>query len=488
MAEKEVSIKKNFVMNVILTMSSFIFPLITFPYVSRVLLPTGTGKVQFATSLITYFNIFAQLGIPIYGVRAVAKVRDDRKELTRTAHELLVINLVMSLFAYAALAVSLLTVPRLQDERTLYILMSSNILLSAIGMEWMYKGLEKYSYITAVSIIFKFFALIFMFMFIHVQQDYLIYGAIAVFAAAGSSVVNLIYARKYIDMRPVGGYRFMRHKNAILTFFAMACATTIYTNLDTLMLGFMKDEWEVGIYNASVKIKTILVGVVTSLGAVLLPRASYYVEQKNMEEFRRIGNKAMTFVLLVSIPVTVYFMIYARETILFVSGDSYLASVGSMRCIMPTLILIGITNILGIQILVPLGKENIVLQSEIIGAVTDLVINAVLIPRMGSVGAAIGTLAAEFLVLVWQCRALWNELKKDAGELRILRYLTAAAGGAAASVWVLFLHCGIFPTLVLTAVCFFGVYYLILRMQKEPMIKEIEISVRSLLNRVFSGQ
>lgn len=483
MAEREVSIKKNFVMNVILTMSSFIFPLITFPYVSRVLLPAGTGKVQFATSLIIYFNIFAQLGIPIYGVRAVAKVRDDREELTRTAHELLLINLIMSVFAYIALAFALLTVHKLQDERTLYILMSSNILLSAIGMEWLYRGLEKYTYITVVSIIFKFLALIFMFMFIHVQQDYLIYGAIAVFAAAGSSIVNLIYARKYIDMKPVGGYSLIRHKNAIMTFFAMACATTIYTNLDTLMLGFMKDDWEVGIYNASVKIKTILVSVVTSLGAVLLPRASYYVEQNNMAEFRRIGIKALTFVLMVSIPVTVYFMLYARETILFISGEAFLPSVASMRWIMPTLILIGITNILGIQILVPLGKENIVLQSEIIGAVTDLIINAVLIPKLGSSGAAIGTLAAEFLVLVWQAKALWNDLKQDAGDIHVLRFLTSTAAASLLSVWILTLHAGVFPTLVMTALCFFGVYYLILRILKEPMIAEIERTAVSFCKR-----
>ena len=475
-------------MNVILTMSSFIFPLITFPYVSRVLLPVGTGKVQFATSLITYFNIFAQLGIPIYGVRAVAKVRDNREELTRTAHELLMINLFMSILAYIALAAALLTVHKLQDERTLYILMSSNILLSAIGMEWLYKGLEKYTYITVVSIIFKFLALIFMFMFIHVQQDYLIYGAIAVFAAAGSSIVNLIYARKYIDMKPVGGYSFMRHKNAILTFFAMACATTIYTNLDTLMLGFMKDEWEVGIYNASVKIKTILVSVVTSLGAVLLPRASYYVEQDNMAEFRRIGIKALTFVLMVSIPVTVYFMLYARETILFISGEAFLPSVSSMRWIMPTLILIGITNILGIQILVPLGKENIVLQSEIIGAVTGLIVNALLIPRMGSVGAAIGTLAAEFLVLVWQTKALWNDLKQEAGNINITRFLGSTGAAAAASIWILFLHKGVFLTLVLTALIFFGIYYFVLRVQREPMISEIEKSVLSVYGRIFTGK
>ena len=484
MEKREISLKKNFIMNVILTMSSFLFPLITFPYVSRILLPAGTGKVQFATSLITYFNIFAQLGIPIYGVRAVAKVRDNREELTRVAHELLIINLIMSLVAYLFLAFCLITVPKLQDERTLYILMSSNILLSAIGMEWMYKGLEKYTYITVVSIFFKFLALILMFMFIHVQQDYMVYGAISVFAAAGSSVVNMIYARHHIDMKPVGGYDLMRHKTAIMTFFAMACATTIYTNLDTLMLGFMKDEWEVGIYNASVKIKTILVSVVTSLGAVLLPRASYYVEQNNMDEFKRLGTKALTFVLLISIPITLYFILYAKQTILLVSGEAYLSSVPSMQWIMPTLILIGITNILGIQILVPLGKENIVLQSEILGAVTDLVINALLIPKLGSVGAAVGTLMAELIVLIWQWKALYSYLGESVSGIHTFRFAAAAAVGCISSYWILYMHKGVFVTLLLTSFFFFGVYYLVLKLFKEPMVEEIEKTVFSVIHRL----
>ena len=97
---KKASLKINFIMNSILTMSQFIFPLITFPYISRILLPVGTGKVSFATSIVSYFALFAQLGIPTYGIRACAKVRDDKKELTRTVQEIFIINLVMSLITY----------------------------------------------------------------------------------------------------------------------------------------------------------------------------------------------------------------------------------------------------------------------------------------------------------------------------------------------------------------------------------------------------
>ena len=180
------SLKQNFIMNAILTMSSFIFPLITFPYVSRILLPVGTGKVSFATSLISYFSIFAQLGIPTYGIRACAKVRDDREALTRTAHELFAINLIMSCISYVALAVALCTMPRLQGDRALYVIVSFTMVLSAIGMEWLYKALEQYKYIAIRSIAFKFLALIAMLLLVQEQEDYVIYGGITIFASSAT--------------------------------------------------------------------------------------------------------------------------------------------------------------------------------------------------------------------------------------------------------------------------------------------------------------
>lgn len=254
---KQKSIKINFIMNMILTMSSFIFPLITFPYVSRILLPVGTGKVSFATSLISYFSMFAQLGIPTYGIRVCAKVRDNREELTRTVQELLTINLVMSVLSYIALFIVLTFVPRLQADKPLYIIMSFTIILTSIGMEWLYKALEQYMYITVRSVIFKFIALIAMFLLIHEQQDYVIYGGITILAASASNIFNLINVHKYIDLKPVGDYNFRRHLKPVATFFAMACATTIYTNLDNVMLGFMATDADVGYYNAAVKIKKI---------------------------------------------------------------------------------------------------------------------------------------------------------------------------------------------------------------------------------------
>jgi len=228
--KKQKSIKLNFVMNSILTMSSFIFPLVTFPYISRILLPEGTGRVNFATSFIAYFTMFAQLGIPTYGIRACAAVRDDRDKLSRTAQELLIINLTMSALSYIVLFVLLFTVPRLFEDRLLYIIVSSNILLTAIGMEWLYKALEQYTYITVRSIIFKFIALIGMFILVHEQKDYVIYGGITIFAGCASNVMNFVNVHKYIDLKFLGGYNFRPHLKAVGIFF---CNGLCYYGLHT---------------------------------------------------------------------------------------------------------------------------------------------------------------------------------------------------------------------------------------------------------------
>ncbi|MCC8104660.1 MAG: flippase [Clostridiales bacterium] len=468
-------------MNAILTMSSFIFPLITFPYVSRILLPAGTGKVSFATSLISYFSMFAQLGIPTYGIRACAKVRDDREELTRTAHELLAINLLMDVISYAVLGLALLLVPRLQDERTLYIIVSFTIILTSIGMEWLYKALEQYTYITIRSIIFKFVALIAMFLLIHEQSDYVIYGGISIFAASAANIFNFINVHKYIDMKPVGNYNFKRHLKAVGIFFAMSCATTIYTHLDTVMLGFMTSDEEVGYYNAAVKIKSVLVSVVTSLGTVLLPRASYYVEHGQLDEFRRITQKALNFVFVVASPLMLYFVLYAKQGIYLLSGSAYVGSILPMKIIMPTLLLIGITNILGIQILVPLGRERTVLYSEMAGAVVDLILNVLLIPVLASSGAALGTLAAELVVLVVQYVALRKEVT---GAFRSIAYWKIGLGvlvGTFCSLWFIWLEAGNFLTLLVTACLFFGTYGLILLVTKEQFATG---TMKQLLSRL----
>ena len=472
MAEKK-SLKLNFIMNAILTMSSFLFPLISFPYVSRILGPEGTGRVDFATSLIAYFLMFAQLGIPTYGVRACAKVRAEQRLLTKAAQELLIINLVMSVLAYAVLALGLIFVPRLRKERLLYILVSLTIIFNTIGMEWLYKALEQYTYITVRSIAFKLVSLGAMFALINSRDDYVIYGGITILASSASYLMNFFHARKYISLRPVGGYEFKPHLKAVMVFFAMACATTVYTNMDKVMLGIMGTDVDVGYYGAASRIKSILVSVVTSLGTVLLPRASYYVQQGKMEEFRKISRKALNFVVLAATPLTLYFIFFARQGILLLSGSEYLGAVTPMQMIMPTLLFIGLTNILGIQILVPTGREKTVLYSVIVGAVTDVICNLLLIPRYMAMGAALSNMIAEAAVLVFQTIALRREVGSAFRSISYWKIILGLAAGSAASLWVISLGLGSFLALALSACLFFGAYGLVLLVTKEPLVREV---------------
>lgn len=477
MAEKK-SLKLNFIMNAILTMSSFLFPLISFPYVSRILGPEGTGRVDFATSLIAYFLMFAQLGIPTYGVRACAKVRDDKHLLTKTAQELLIINLLMSVLAYGVLAAGLIFVPRLRQDRLLYILVSLTIIFNTIGMEWLYKALEQYTYITVRSIAFKLVSLAAMFALINSRDDYVIYGGITILASSASYLMNFFHARKYISLRPVGNYEFKPHLKAVMVFFAMACATTVYTNMDKVMLGVMAENElqanvNVGYYGAASRIKSILVSIVTSLGTVLLPRASYYVQQGQMEQFRKISRKALNFVVLAAAPMTLYFVFFAREGILLLSGQEYMGAVVPMQLIMPTLLFIGLTNILGIQILVPTGREKTVLYSVIVGAVTDVVCNVLLIPRYAAAGAAMSNMIAELAVLIFQIIALRHEVGSAFRSISYWKVGLALVAGSAASVWVMGLGLGSFLSLALSACLFFGAYGIVLLVTKEPLVREV---------------
>lgn len=481
MTEKKPSIKKNFVMNVILTLSSVIYPFITFRYVSKILTPVGTGKVSFATSVLSYYWIIACLGVPTYGIRAVAKYRENREKLSRTVHELFFISMFMTVIAYLLLGISLYLVPRFQEDKLLYWIISLEMILYTIGMDWLYKGLEKYTYITIQSIIFKIIAIILMFILIHKQSDYFVYGFLTIFAAGASHILYFINAHKYIDMRWMGNYEIKKHLKPVLIFFAMSCATTVYTHLDSVMLGFMATNADVGFYNAAVKIKVIMVSLVTSLGAVLLPRASYYIQQGKKEEFRRISSKAINFVFLVAIPVIIYFVIFAEPGIYFISDKAYAPGIPAMRIIMPTILFIGLTNILGIQMLVPLGKEKSVLYSEIAGAIVDVIINALLIPKYAAAGAAFGTVVAEATVLLVQYLSIKDEVKSAFINIKYHKIIIAILASAASSFWVLFLHLGNFMTLLISAMLFFGIYLIILLILKEDLTYEIVLQV---LNKI----
>ena len=262
-----------------------------------------------------------------------------------------------------------------------------------------------------------------MFLLVHQQSDYVVYGAITVFAAVGSYVLNFIRLREIISFRIVGDYNFRQHIKPIFTLFAQSVAVSIYTNLDTVMLGFMKTDIDVGYYHAAVKIKGLLLSLVTSLGNVLLPRMSYFVKNKMMVEFKKYMVKALNFELLMALSLTLYCVLYSREFIYFLAGSGYEGAIFAMQMITIVVIPNGLTGILGVQVLTSMEKEKYVLYSVIVGAISDFLLNLVFIPQYGAAGAALATTIAEFLVLfvqIYYTRGLLKEVKKD---IRVFYYI-----------------------------------------------------------------
>lgn len=467
------SVKYNFIMNSILKMSSFLFPLITFPYVSRVLGADGNGKVAFANSVIYYFTTFASLGIPTYGIRRCAQCRDNKERLSRTVHELVVLSTVMSILSYIVLAVFILTVPKLRENAQVLWVCSASVLLNGLGVEWFYQAIEQYGYITYRNLAFKVLSVCLMFIFVKKPEDYIVYAGISVTATVGSNILNFFRIRKYITVGFLSGYHIAQHIKPSLTFFFLTIATTVYTNLDTIMLGFMKGDAQVGYYNAATKTKSVLLGFVTAVGTVLLPRVSYYIEKGQKTQFKDIISKSVQIVCLLAVPLTLFFMFEAENAILFLAGKGYEKAVLPMIIIMPTILLIGLSNITGIQILVPLNREKDTIISTVCGAGVNLVFNTVFIPVYGAAGAAFGTLAAEMTVLAVQLAFLRQTDYLQIDKKEICKVLLAGlAGSIGLSIYK---HVSdikmVFVDLCFAAAVFFGIYLIVLLLLKEYTVK-----------------
>ncbi|HEM5207446.1 TPA: flippase [Streptococcus suis] len=483
--KKVSSVKLNFIMNFILTISNFIFPLITFPYVSRVLQAEGVGTINFATSIITYFSMIGMLGIPTYGIRACAKVRDDKEKLDKTVFEIMLLNSLVMGLSLMLLFISVISIEKLASEKVLYLVLSSTLVFNVLGVDWLYRSLERYTYITIRSILFKLFSVILMFLFVRTSDDYVIYGAITVVAAVGSNLLNFINLHKIISLRPINELNIFQHLKPTLTFFLLTVSTTIYLNVDTTMLGFIKGSKEVGYYSAAVKVKQILVSVVTSLGAVLLPRLSYYYEQGKMEDFERLTQKALNFVFIVSLPMVAYFILVSKQAILFLSGESFLPAVLPMQLIMPTVLFIGLSNLMGIQILVPTNREKLVVYSTIVGAVVDIIVNVFAIPALGASGAAIAGTIAECSVTIVQFLFLKEFILPIFKKIHFVKISLSLVLATMLTVGMLtVIQLNVFWTLAVSASLFFVVYGISLFLQREEFVVEIWNLILSKVKKI----
>lgn len=200
MNSKNKSIGINAIWNGILSLASILFPIITFPYITRVLGVEVNGAISFAMSVTNYFSLFATLGLSTYGVKACARVKDNRQELSKVTHELLIISMISAFLTLSVFYLSIVFIPQFRQYRFLMLIYSINIILNVLGMNWMYQGIEKFKYITTRSLIFKVISIILMFLFVKNSEDGAVYAAISVFATGAGNILNIIYSHNYIDL------------------------------------------------------------------------------------------------------------------------------------------------------------------------------------------------------------------------------------------------------------------------------------------------
>lgn len=342
----------------------------------------------------------AALGISTYAVRESAKFRDDRKKLSVFVKEVFSLNMISTVVAYILFALSMAVVPAFENYRVLLCVCGASILFATLGMDWLYTGLEEFKYITVRSIAFQFISLILLFVFVRSKDDYLKYAGISVVSSVGSNVCNFIHARHFVDLK-VKALSLKKHLKPVFTLFAMSAAVSIYTVLDTTMLGFIKGDEAVGIYTAATKINRTVVMIITAATAVLLPRLSYYAD-KDRNEFRRLANKSVQFVVMFSVPCAAGLFILADPAVLLFSGEQFLPAVPVMKIMNAVIVFISLGCLLGGNVLISVGKEKESLASTVVGAVSNFSLNLIFIPRYGASGAAIGTVCAEFLVTTTQ--------------------------------------------------------------------------------------
>lgn len=397
---EEKSLFHNFIFNFIKTLNNILFPVITFTYSARILGVDGVGQVNFTKSIITYFTMVATLGMNYYGTREAAKRRGNRDKLSKYTHEMLFINCVTTALAYVLLFLSMALVPKLQDYRALLLVNSLAIALQGMGMEWLYQALEEYRYIAVRSSLFQVAALVAMFVFVRDAEDVAPYAAVTLAASSGAYVLNFINARKYICWRWYGHYEIKKHLRPILWLFAMAVSIELYTVLDSTMLGFLQGDAAVGRYTAAVKVNKLVNSLIIAIGAVLIPRLSFYIGQGEQERVKALVEKAYNYVFMLSVPAAVGLFMLSDGIIRLFSGPEFMSASLTMRILTPIVILIPFSVMTNQQTFVPMGKEKLILFSTSVGAVTNIILNSFLIPRYAENGAAIATVIAEMAVAI----------------------------------------------------------------------------------------
>lgn len=471
------SIKRNFLYHSFLKVTAVIFPLITAPYVSRVLEPDGVGLFGFASTYTAYFALFAVLGIPRYGIRMVAANRDNKEKLQTVVSELISLSFVATLIVCLLYIISLFVVREAHQNYLLFIVTGITLFMAPLNIEWVFSGLEEYGYITLRALIIRILSIAALFIFVKEKNDLIIYAGISSLSKVITDLWNLTkIVRMGIKPRlKICGLN--KHLKQVLILFSANVAISIYTMLDTLMLGFFSNYEQVGFYSQTSHLSKTLLAIVTSLSAVAMPRMAYYKKNGNLKELNRLANKSMSFVSFFSIPMAFGIMCLSPTFVPLFFGEKFVGATIPLQIICFLVVAIGMNDITGTQILISLGKDKQFLYSVLAGTLSNFTLNLFLIPKWGAIGASIASVFAEFFILFVM---LWFVYKYTPVRFHIKSDILKSFFGAALLVPIYFLVAQfahgwmlvvVYP--IIGALCYFVIQAIIKHSSYELFVSEV---------------
>ena len=392
-------IKKNILYTSVLTTSNYIFPLIVYPYVSRVLEVANIGLCNYIDSIINYFILFSMMGITIVGTRQIAMDKANASRMDVTFSSLMALNGTTTLLAIIVLILLTFIIPELYANQEMMWFGAIKLISNFFLIEWFYKGIENFKFITVRTIVVKCFFVISVFLFVKVKSDYKIYYLLTALMLAGNAIINTAYSTRFSRFR----FSLITFKPYIKAFFILGIyffLTSLFTTFNTLYLGSVTNDTQVGFYTTATKLYAILLALYTGVTTVLMPRMSNLIAQNRLEEFKCLVKKSTSFLFTFSIPLIIVCSIFAPEIILLISGPGYEGAITPMRIIMPLMLIIGYEQIQVVQCLMPLKKDKAVMTNAAVGALIGISLNIILVPHLASVGSAVTWLVAECSILV----------------------------------------------------------------------------------------
>lgn len=366
-------------------------------------------------------------------------------------------------------------VPQINAQSSLFYILSLTIIFTGIGADWFYQGVEDFKFITIRAILVRLISASSLFIFVKDSSDILIYGVISVGSSVGNNLINFIHLRKIINIKlfSIKELEVSRHIKPAVEVFILNLIVSLYIQLNSVMLGFISGDKEVGYFTAGTKISHIGLTIISSLGTVLLPRCSHLIKSGDIQRFKTVIKKSLDVTLALSLPMTMGLVVLAVPITMVFCGQDYTDSIYVLILNAPVIVFISLTNVMGIQVLYPMDKTKIVICSVTVGTLLNLGLNIWLIPICGAIGAAISTLIAEFGVLVYQIIAGRKYYPFALSELFNFRYML---GTLAMGVIVFFTVMPISNDILKLLIGITEgviVYYAFLLIFKDPMVTDI---------------